>query len=138
MFWEKKSGNGSGNLELFWDGPGESGKRFWDYFWQRFWERFWESSWELGMAHSVTDGWAGEDCLFGSGSYQFCHPIGVDHTLSQVETCAPDDIIEGVSTVLDASTEPDLSYILRDSGGACFVLGADVSYYQSLGCAQMP
>lgn len=95
--------------------------------------------WLFGMAESGPDGWTGEDCFNGAGTaYQFCHPMGISHTLQQVTSCRPEDVVAGSTTLLDASKEPYLTYYLEDDGrGDCFVFGADPAYYASLGCTEV-
>ena len=91
-------------------------------------------AWEFGMAETDSaSGWLGEDCFNGSGAYALCHPIGIDHTLDEVATCAAADVLPGTSTLLDASRDAALTYYLSD-GTSCFVWGHDVDYYLSLGC----
>lgn len=90
----------------------------------------------FGMAETGADeGWMGEDCLFGSGGYYYCHSF--EGSGLRLETVgAPDDVESGVSTLFSADNEDDLSYILIDYyGGSCWVWGDDPSYYTSYyGC----
>ena len=95
-------------------------------------------SWIMGMAQSGSNGWTGEDCLSGYDSYSFCHPIGIpSHTLIQVENCRADAVVAGVTTLLHAELDPELTYYLDDSAGFCLTFGDNVAYYASLGCTEM-
>ncbi len=95
------------------------------------------TDWSFGMVEAGPDGWTGEDCLTGFGTYAFCHQIGIDHTLAEVADCAAGSVVESSSTLLDASKEPSLTYFLEDGSGYCFVWGNDPSYYAAMSCVEL-
>lgn len=93
------------------------------------------TEWWLGMAEDGPQGWTGEDCFAGAAGAALCHPVGIEHTLTEV--CTPDEVVAGQSTLLDASKDPYLTYYLEDGAGACFVWGTNPAYYATLGCTEM-
>jgi len=96
-----------------------------------------ETTWQLGMAETGApnaSGWTGEDCYVGYASFNYCHTIGNTATLSEVSDCSVSSIVEGSTTLFDASKDPFLTYYLSDSDGNCYVWGEDTTYYAALGC----
>lgn len=94
------------------------------------------TAWDFGMVEDASvssNPWTGEDCLAGYGSFAYCHPIGVNHTLTQTLDLP---LTEGSETLFDSSKDPYLTYYLADAA-SCFVWGADVAYYSSLGCDEL-
>lgn len=92
-------------------------------------------NWEFGMTEQGASGWTGEDCLAGYAGFAFCHAITAPST-TLTEVCTPAEIVEGATTLFDASKDPFLTYYLADAS-ACFVWGADVGYYAALGCTEL-
>ncbi len=94
-------------------------------------------NWDFGMAETAsTNGWTGEDCLNGYGSFNICHPIGLTATLDEVSDCSANSVVAGQTTLLDAEKDPFTTYYLSDMS-ECFVFGDDPSYYASLGCTTL-
>lgn len=101
-------------------------------------EGFW-----FGMAETNSDnGWYGEDCLNGTGQYNYCHyfytPGG---SLDFVDD--PDAVVEGQTTLLDGvlafdeSANDRITYFIQlDLGDEypCYVWGHSPGYYSSEGC----
>lgn len=94
------------------------------------------TDWDFGLVEDASvssNPWTGEDCLAGYGSFAYCHPIGVDHTLTQTLDLP---LTEGVETLFDSSKDPYLTYYLADAS-SCFAWGADAAYYTTLGCDEL-
>ncbi len=96
------------------------------------------TDWSFGMALPGVNGWTGEDCITGLGTFNYCHSIGATHTLNEVTDCREESVVEGVSTYLDASSQGQVSFVLIDPTGWCVAFGADPAYYSTLGCADLP
>lgn len=94
-------------------------------------------SWSFGIAETqIANGWTGEDCLNGYGSYTLCHTIGLTATLNEVSSCQASDVVAGSTTLFHAEQNPFVTYMFHD-GSYCFAFGNDPAYYQSLGCFQL-
>ena len=98
-----------------------------------------QSYW-FGMAEVVgcpaEDCWTGEDCIYGYAGYAYCHPAAT--TGVSLAYGAPfDAVTEGVDTVFfDSGFDGSVTYYLEDNT-ACWVWGADTSYYDGLGCTAL-
>jgi hypothetical protein len=97
-----------------------------------------QTSWMFGMAETGSPaGWYGEDCYLGYASFNFCHSIGIDSTITEVTDCSAMSVADGM-TLLDAEKDPFLTYYLEDgTTGDCFVWGEDTTYYGPLSCTEM-
>ena len=88
------------------------------------------------------DPWTGEDCYLGytlsSGSLlSYCHPASSSGDAYSAGGSAT-ALDENTETVFSSSFESVLTYYLEESGsGACWVWGADTSYYAALSCTEI-
>ena len=97
----------------------------------------------FGMAetNNCTDCWTGEDCLNGYDAggtlLAYCHPMtGASLSLAYGGDFAA--LAEGSETVFtDNSKEPNATYYVETTDGACYVFGADPSYYSGVGCTEL-
>lgn len=92
-------------------------------------------AWDFGVVEQGVYGWRGEDCGGGSGAFVICHAVEAP-TDVLTEVCVPGEVVGGATTLFDASKDPYLTYYLSD-GASCFVWGADVAYYATLGCTEL-
>ena len=93
-------------------------------------------AYDFGYAQTaVQNGWFGEDCYLGTGSFQLCHEVTDTLTLSMVAT--PEEVVEDSTMLLSvdtpASDTPALTYYMSD-GTTCWVWGDDITYYGPLNC----
>ena len=92
-----------------------------------------EPTMRVGIVDTFAGVWTGEDCL--TGDAPGCHSIPSSHTLHQTADCST-NVILGSSTHFDASRSAFLTYLFTNECD-CVVLGADVAYYDSLGCTEI-
>lgn len=92
----------------------------------------------FGMAQTGTEnGWFGEDCFEGTGSFNLCHPASTTG-VTLTEVSAAGDVVEGSTTLFNSDDNATLTYVLTAAGSTdCWVWGDDVAYYESFGCTDI-
>lgn len=103
--------------------------------------------WTLGIAETATDDdpWTGEDCAYGyvldDGSVlgPYCHGLQAgSESLSLAYGGDPNGLQAGTTVFGGPEYDGQVTYVLFEEGdAACYVWGDDVSYYDSLGCAEL-
>lgn len=96
---------------------------------------------DLGLAETgATTPWNGEDCYQGTAGYTVCHSFW-GNTAALTPVAAPDDVVAGRTTLLDADLAYNgdgtdrITYMMTVDAGDCFTWGQDVAYYSTFGCA---
>jgi hypothetical protein len=96
------------------------------------------SGFDFGMADTGngSSGWYGEDCLYGTGSYQMCHSFEthdgtLDSVYDEIVSGSGDisDVRESETTLFDDSLASSLTYIVIFDSGFCMVAGDAPWYY---------
>jgi hypothetical protein len=89
----------------------------------------------FGLAETGSNnGWYGEDCIDGvKNDLDVCHPVAVNGTLTLTDVVTVPEVIEGSTTLIDASFATKLTYVVvLDKGTAeqrCWTWGQSTSYY---------
>lgn len=93
-------------------------------------------TWSFGLVGTSPGARVDEACLAPDGDPR-CHTVGLVHELHQVADCDPANLELGATTLLDASAEPRLGYVIANNCG-CATFGEGSSFYLALGCVDLP
>lgn len=100
-----------------------------------------EGAYTFGIVNDAADGWKGEDCYQGQTiqatgqTVQYCHDA-VNGENVYAKAAAPPEM-DNTKTLFDTADEGLVTYMVTSETGACWVWGANPSYYDSFGCTAL-